>query len=476
MPNYGAPVTDPELLKQLEAGGDESPSVQYGQPVTDPALLKQLESSENQPSGLGQLPLSMRMMADVPLGFMELRNALRNAPHNIAGSLAKHGLISEETAGKFPGHEYPNYGEALGLTNPSDRLVQSLSKNLPSYFIPGIGEGAMIAPLTRIAGQGLWGALTNKNPEEGAEAFGGAQAAGEALPLPFRMLKGLGEQFMPLKYTEGKIKQIADFFKTQKNAQKEAYSYMNPYKEDWVSVNPKKVLDPEDVSLFPKPVKKRLEMFHAEPSLENAHRLQSQMGASQGRIKGADQYSNDVKDALKDSRNTLQDMIRSHLSFVDKNAANQYEEGRRITRDVLEPTRSTPTLRKITRGTITGLTPDQLVSTIRRGYESEKIPMEHELMKHLQDIQMKSYKGKALQTLLPMGLGAAAGSLAPDHAMLGMGLGGLGGALGAGALKFLTPGFTQLAQNPWLMESLRKLKAPAQAVPRTAAGYTMYGE
>ena len=53
MPRFGAPVTDPKIIAQLEQDAQYAPTQQntrYGSPVTDPNIISQLESQQNSKS------------------------------------------------------------------------------------------------------------------------------------------------------------------------------------------------------------------------------------------------------------------------------------------------------------------------------------------------------------------------------------------------------------------------------------------
>lgn len=466
----GRPVTDPALLAQLE-GGDVAPAGGgAGRPVTDPGLLAQLEREDGEAAPQSNFDPAWyeKLAPNILSGLAQGGHALINAPSNIGRYAASKGLIKPETAEAIPRQQDYDYSAMLKLPGTTaDTAVQSVAKNLPAILMPGpAGKSALLNALGRTALQGGWGAVSNENPAEGAKEFGGIQAIMEALHIPAKGLGWLAEQYNPLKYAKGKIENIADLFRQAKGEQKKAYSHMDPYKDTTISADPNSLFNPDDIQHFSPAVKKVQKIFLADPTLGNAHRLQSQMFSSMSKIKATDQAGTFAKEAMQDSRETLQNLIKSHLNSLDMNAAEQYEKGRAITRDTLAPLQSTPTLRKITRGRITDLTPKQLASTIQRGYESEKINPGHALMKHLTELQNRMARGQTLQNIIPPAMGGLLG-----------GLGGSMGALGGAAFgKYTAPTITAISQNPWLIKMLEQLQPYAHGAARAGVGYNMQGE
>lgn len=161
------PVTDPNLISQLESGGG-------GQPVTDPNLINQLEGNTQ-----ANMPLWQRGGADILSGLAQMGHGLLNAPHNIAnsiGNMTGNPQLGQDVAPLQPGN--PDFSSILGVQNPNfgDKLLSGVAQYAP--YVAG-GEGVLAAKglesiplatrLTNYAGTGAaFGATQSDTPASSA--------------------------------------------------------------------------------------------------------------------------------------------------------------------------------------------------------------------------------------------------------------------------------------------------------------------
>jgi hypothetical protein len=157
----------------------------------------------------------------------------------------------------------------------------------------------------------------------------------------------------------------------------------------------------------------------------------------------------------------------------DPEALNSYNEGIRITRDVLKPYETIKKLRSIAEGMVDP-TPSQLISEIKKGTEKtayrkgrkpiSAIPEDHPLRNHLSDLTNIMHFGETAKYMIPAAAGAISGEIL-HPGILGT-LGGAGGlltsaGLGAMGAKFGGPSLANDLQNPALQKIMRYGIKPA---------------
>lgn len=462
----GRKVTDPKILAQLNSSGE-----QHRRKVTDPNILAQLNGSDNESQINNDFnpSFSQKLAPNIVAGLGKLGENLLNAPYNIASFLEKHAdgqpTLAKQLglkASQIPHKEEFDYGNALKIPQTdTDKTIQSLVSDAPSILMPeikglGLGAGFLEKLLSRVSPQAGYGFATNKEPLEGAKQFGGTQLAVEGLGVPFRAAAKLAEKYNPLKFTEGKIKAIKDYFDATSAEQKAAYSHMDPYKENIISVTPKKLINEEDVKLFTPKVMEKYEQFLPEPNIVNAHKLQSQMFNTANRVTSSDMNSVAMKEAYERSRSSLQNKIIGSLESLDPEAGIQYARGRDITRELISPLKANKDLRHISSGKVTNMQPKDLRAAIQKGYQEEKIKPTHMLMEISKALNKKIKTGEGLQKVIPPLVGGslgALGSLTTGFGAAGHGMGTIGGAT---AGHYLNPKFIELAQDPWFVKMLQK--------------------
>lgn len=344
------PVTDPNLIAQLEGGS----SAGQGQPVTDPALIAQLENGNTQapPGSMGFKQtlnfLSQNSPMSAPLG----NNPIADVNAGIAAQ--KTGFINtyDRLTGK-PLIPTGDYLGAMGVQNPTftDKLIENLSQYAPFGVAAAAGGGGAIP---QVAANAAYGATQTDHPILGA-------TTGAALSL----IPGAARAISPLVKTaanyirpqaamndilqnlgggqslEGNAQSLAQSLKAayEKNASagKELYDpVMNTYGKNSIYENAApensayQALD-KDVLSSDTRLKKLNQQFSDNPTLDNAHTLQSQLGTAIRKLE-----TNDAKGTLSIAdRNTLygyqdaQDAVKkdmmSFLNSKDPVSANQYQ-------------------------------------------------------------------------------------------------------------------------------------------------------
>ena len=196
-----------------------------------------------------------RIVSDIDIGATRMGLGARSAPHFIAQTLAKHGVISPETAAKFtlPSIAFSSQGlttplqgkqieQAYGVTKPTtaDVLLQGAAQYLPYTAIGGASIPGQMA-----AGA-LYGATQTKEPGLGAITGGitglGAGAAGKAAELSLPLIKNILSKYAApgiSKTIEGGLDNIKNV--NSANAFKMAKNNFNKYQdienEAWDNLN-----------------------------------------------------------------------------------------------------------------------------------------------------------------------------------------------------------------------------------------------
>jgi len=220
----------------------------------------------------------------------------------------------------------------------------------------------------------------------------------------------------------------------------------------------------KDISKYFTPdVKKSLETFDDNPTFQNAHDLQSQMGRDIG-ASSAKKVSQ--PQALRQARNIVNNKIDNFLSTQPPEYAQNYENGRQITRDVVEPYNSSKLLQEITAGTRTQSTPENLISSLEKLSQAQKsgnalLPQNHPLRYDLADLKNRAYMGQALSTAGSSLVGGALGGLIHPEGYGGIGTGAVGGLTMAQMANLVNPkygpGALKFIQNPFVKNLMGEL-------------------
>jgi hypothetical protein len=310
---------------------------------------------------LGNKGMMGRIASDVLAGGAEGGQSLHNLPYSAAKTLDQLSSLVGGTIGREPSFKYTNLPFVPEPTNIDFAQMFGAKKNIPEELLRG---AISYAPYAMTGGVGIGGqaaaggafgaSQTPESPIGGAAIGGTLGAAGAAIPK----VPSLINFMRPQKYLEttmeslggGKdvneitkslasdIKNNADKFKQQykemlKPVQDEASGY-NLYRSKLGTVrNTYKPLAKEYEGTYLGGAKKLHEDFLDKPTFDNAHKLQSQLGAEARKLSGADVATSDAKTKLNDLRESLNSDIHNFLDKQDpmgnlskqyKNASNFY--------------------------------------------------------------------------------------------------------------------------------------------------------
>lgn len=369
--------------------------------------------------------------------------------------------------------------------HPATRMLASV---LPTLAVPGlsVGEGLaakyLLNPAINAAariGAGTGGNLAYESPDinnmqqlgDATKRSLGINALIEGAIAPLRFAGGMAEMFNPIQYGANKADQIRNEYTAAKTLQEQAYAPVTQkYGDTIVTADPKNYLGfgKADIKYFTPDVKKSYGDFLDEPTFQNLHDLQSQMGRDWARVSTNPGKINTAQ-TLDASRNSIKDKIQSFLG-PDENALNQYNLGSEITKNQVMPYVANKTLRKVVEGVNPGISPAQLSNAIGQGTQkvisrgpngiTTAIPAGHALRNHMADLEQMINFGKSAQTIAPALTGAVTGEML--HPGLGGAVAGAASGLGASqmanmAAKFGAPSMTGLIQNPLIQNALKKL-------------------
>lgn len=443
---YGAPIKDENMLNELNSN-----SVQYGAPIKDQERLSQLEKKPDN-------------------SFKKLISSYLPDPTKYpSGINIASGLLSLASRNPEEAKIIANLPQTLQsrLPNAMEEFEHSFGKNLPSMVLPSLrGAGFIPGALSRIGGQTAWGTASNPaDPLEGAKEFGGVQGAMEALGGAARPIGWIAEKINPIKHAGKLAEKIRNL---AQSGYKEGESYYKPvhekYDKNWVTATPEEYLGfhPEDKQYFKPDVNKAYRSFIAEPSFENLHDLQSEMG----------RY-----DILRPMRDKVKDKIKSYLS-MDKPMLESYQKGSDILRDKYYPYTDNDVLRDIVehKKPITSFNPNKLSKAVESSPLVSKsakleVPIEHPLNDINEELQRKMQASQLWRYGIPMALGAAGGH------MIEPALGSVGGTLAGSVFgHYVEPQLLKIAQNPYFVNALKNAEKTLHGAGRQAVGYNLYNQ
>lgn len=300
-------------------------------------------------------------------------------------------------------------------------ITRGAASFIPTLAAPELrGLASALNPLLRV-GAGTAGNIAYQSPNIKSLAdlkkIGLESAKSNALmewvPMGARMLGGAAEVYNPAHvYAAQKANEINNEYRAARALQRETYRpVMQQYGNLPVTQNPINYLANlgiEKRKLYPES-RKIYDAFVKEPTFQNLHDFQSKLGGDIRQVRKAGNKPKTTQQ-FEQYRNSAQDAVKQFLS-QDQNSLNAYNLGSHLTRNVVEPYRSMPTLRKITGGTKIDATPEQIAQAIKSGREKitgevgnnvfTAIPEGHPLERHFNEINSRMNLGKTLQKIIP---------------------------------------------------------------------------
>lgn len=372
------PVTDPNLISQLEGG-------QNLKPVSDPALLAQLEGGSS-----SSLLQKINDSID-PSALAGWNKEFEKLPANIATTLARSGdalagmvmhgdpqsvnYLGDKTT-NFYNQRAQNYQQGINQ-NPMEgllgQLAGSIGSSTPAFLAAGerIPANFAAGAMTGYAASNPADNLTDK--AENALLGGGTAAALSAAPGAANLF----ESFQPEKHAKEIMQKLSGGKSLEDNAKSIAQSIQNAYKDKMAKggelydvvknqVGDNKIYDviPAENSSYKNlsdkitghydyDLKDLHDNYVTNPTFDNARELSSQLKSSIRQLsknKVPDQATKNTIQAYRRSSDALDTDVHSFLSQKDPGLVNQYKAANNYWASNVAPYRENARLFKIASG------------------------------------------------------------------------------------------------------------------------------
>jgi hypothetical protein len=317
-------------------------------------------------------------------------------------------------------------GEALDTARVASEAVPYIGK--AAEWLGGDGSQALAK---RMIGSGTYGAIQNPDDRlKGALEAASLSGTFDAVPV---IGSEISESVTPKKYMNTVFQTISDQLGKSKRESSSMYGdIMKKYGSQPIDASG---LNPE-VFNTQSGLKKLHDEFKENPTLENAHRLQSQLGSSDRALKAKDVSTWDRKNDYQDARQTLLNSISNSLGQNSPEAKQAYSNAAQHYRDRVLPFQMTSdALQKMVRPTpealdtkLEAITKKDLYPSTRIGeIRTPNVPpeiadLQHALSKKISNRNIAQILGGAAFG------GTAAHSLGiPIGAEIGTALGAYGG-------------------------------------------------
>ncbi len=309
---------------------------------------------------------------DIGVGLMNVGRNVINAPHNIAS------YFSPQLGSKIPSLPNTDYFNTIGNTNPS-QLDRGLAAG--SEIIPFLAGGELAGGLG-LLGRASIGAAAGATQAPNSPLLGATLGGlGGAAPEVLSALKPIGSgisdlinAFRPAKQVQSAMNTLGAGQGIEGNAQSAASDIKNLYdakvKQGEANYQPifkdygdQKISQaqfnglPQDVKdSISYGAKKLLANYQKDPTLENAHELQSQIGYDIRKFENNPALSpadNNTLDMNRDVRSSLLGDIKNYFSLNDSKAGQAYQDATNWWHNNIAPFRSNDKLMDIASGNIT---------------------------------------------------------------------------------------------------------------------------
>lgn len=371
------PVTDPNILAQLNA-----PDTANLKPVTDPAVLAQLNGAQ-QPQ---QNQSFIDQMASSPLinGVLGAGDALAGTlsaglynPHTGSGTAYDVGKMAGNIGGFLGGGEILDTARAGAEALP---YAGQIAKLLGGDGASGVARRAL--------GSAGYGALTNPNGRTAGAAEGAAiSGVADALPGALGLAAKATDTIRPTKYAQQIVDQLGSGKSIEDNAKSLAQDLQNSYQQQvqkgrdlynnfFANLGGNSVYNRVDpitgtsqignyeqlgdkvFGKFSGDLEDLHDAFIKNPTLNNAHKLQSQLGSEIGSLsysssKGQlDPAGQTLLSTYKKARDSLLGDIDSHLSSQGPDAVDAYKAAATHWRQNVTPYTSDSRIAQVAKGEV----------------------------------------------------------------------------------------------------------------------------
>lgn len=332
---------------------------------------------------------------------------LKNAPDKLSKALIAskmHPLssLSQEGAGAFEGAR-----DFLNMPSDMSNYLSERLNLVPSGVNKFIQNNARIPDVTNEINS-----IFGKPQYPGQETLRSGASNVFNLGLGLKGATALNN-LRPSEFIKNKSNVIRNEYQASKALEKETFAKVfDQYGNNKITINPLNYLNKMGIQrkMLMHDAKIAYDEVLKNPSLTNIHKLQSKISSDANKV--FENYPNKYQ-RFREYKNKLMDDTQNYLGKIDKNALDQYNLGRQITRDVVSPYTSGTLLEQVAKGVYPDVSHDKLISAIKKGkrdiiYEKDGKPVtaiheEHPLINHLNDIEnaMKNYNR------LKYGLGSA---------------------------------------------------------------------
>lgn len=429
--------------------------------VNDPEVLKQLESKSNSSSKINQHNLVFKFLAGAG-------GALQNSLANLPYSPIPHAPPSQELSGKMGDIAgnllgFVGGGEALNAARAASEglpLMGQLAKSLSGEGLPGMAR--------RLLGTSIAGALENPNDRmEGATKGALWAGVGESVPLALKGIHQVAEFIHPQAFTNKLMTSIKNTYENSKVEAKKQYgSVLGTIGSEKINAQTYSQLHPDISTAYDAKLKELHQDFINNPSLEQAHQLQSQLGSKIGQLsmsKHIDIHTHNAIADLKQARASLLTDMNSFLQQTHPDLFNQYQQASQFYKNTVIPYHAENFISKIAQGDIKTSTPKKLNNVLTALSEKKSLPLNHYLQATHQQLESKMNRGKMTSQLASLLAGAGLGELAHPG-----GFGALGGLIGGGAAHhYVLPKLLDLAANPYVTQQVKNLTIPYQLLMKS---------
>jgi hypothetical protein len=326
-----------------------------------------------------------------------------------------------------------DFGKTFGINDPSlgDELLRGAAQYAPYMALPG-------GPLL----QGTaFGATQSQNPITGAAIGGSLGAASELAPAAIGATKNLASGAMgaiqPQKYAQQLLSTLGGGNTLEGNAQSLAGDIQNAFANrvnqgnaQYAPVFDKygnspiynelnnnsgnyQTFNPSDLN-YDRNLNKLHDQFTSDPTLQNAHNLQSQLGSSIRKLQASDVKGNlsvgdrSTMQGYQDAQGALKGDINNFLTTQDPMAANQYNAATANWAQNVTPYLENSKIAQIAKGDVTN--PDS-ITTLFKSPEPELRQIVNDVGPSANNKILYAELGKTQANLTPEKLTTAYNSL-----------------------------------------------------------------
>lgn len=335
-------------------------------------------------------------LAGKPFGTSFDPATLIQQNRNAQGNLQFQPMQSAQGGAYNIGHIGGSVAPIIGLSELSPLLgVGRIAEALP--------QSLKLAP--NIAGWGAVGAVGDPNnpisgAREGALMGGIGESIAPAVRGVGKLADLLSEKFYPEKFSKELVDKLRQNYATIKQTATDMYDFViNKYKDsqiidnDILKNNPlinKDLLKGKTADLY--------NNFYNDPSVYNAHKLQSQLGKQSTKISNPfhANYDPDNAEVLNSAKDKLKNMIDNHLYLNNPSDAQAYKQASQFYSSQVMPYRTNQDLFNIVSKKTREIDPSDLSKALEDVSNQAKVPENHYIAQANEELEKRLFGGKIL--------------------------------------------------------------------------------